>query len=173
MAYSFKRGFTLIELVIVIVILAILAIVAIPKFLNFSKDAQIAKLEEIKSNLSNASKLIYAKSVLAGKTSGTHTLPFYNHNIEVVGGYPSNSWNNGVRRLFIQDRGSAWGYRDNCIFEFCGGGGAGAFATDEGILQGAIVIWPEGYAYDTFCNVAYLNPGDGQPPQIVVSTSGC
>lgn len=53
-----KKGFTLIELIIVIAIIAILAAVAIPKFTSISKDAKI------KSDIANAKTISNAVSAL-------------------------------------------------------------------------------------------------------------
>lgn len=53
-----KKGFTLIELIIVIAIIAILAAVAIPKFSSISKDAKI------KSDIANAKTISNAVSAL-------------------------------------------------------------------------------------------------------------
>lgn len=53
-----KKGFTLIELIIVIAIIAILAAVAIPKFTSISKDAKI------KSDIANAKTISNAVAAL-------------------------------------------------------------------------------------------------------------
>jgi len=59
---SKKRGFTLVELIIVIVLLGILSAVAAPRFVDFSKDARITSLQKIKAELKYATDAIYAKA---------------------------------------------------------------------------------------------------------------
>ncbi|NLS14710.1 prepilin-type N-terminal cleavage/methylation domain-containing protein [Vibrio sp. SM6] len=46
-----KRGFTLIELVVVIVVLGILAVIAAPRFINISDDARVAALQSMQGSV--------------------------------------------------------------------------------------------------------------------------
>jgi len=53
-----KKGFTLIELIVVIAILGILVLLAAPKFLGYTKNAKVATMQADVKTLSNAA-LIY------------------------------------------------------------------------------------------------------------------
>lgn len=57
-----KRGFTLIELVVVVVILGIIAVTAAPRFLNLQSDARKATLEATKGALESAFQIFSAKA---------------------------------------------------------------------------------------------------------------
>lgn len=61
-----RKGFTLIELIIVVVILSLLAIVAIPKFADLQKDAKIAALEGIAGSMRSAALLTKSKARASG-----------------------------------------------------------------------------------------------------------
>ncbi|GAK87295.1 MSHA pilin protein MshA [Vibrio ponticus] len=56
-----KKGFTLIELVVVIVILGILGVLAAPRFLDIQRDAKIATLEATKGALESAFDMFAAE----------------------------------------------------------------------------------------------------------------
>lgn len=71
-----KKGFTLIELIIVIAIIAILAAVAIPKFTSISKDAKI------KSDIANAKTISNAVSALIA--DGKINIPSAEGGIKIV-----------------------------------------------------------------------------------------
>jgi MSHA pilin protein MshA len=66
-----KRGFTLIELVVVIIILGILAVVAAPKFINLKSDALTASLKGLQGALKSANTLVYSKLCCQVKKSST------------------------------------------------------------------------------------------------------
>jgi len=66
-----RKGFTLIELVMVIVILGILAAVAIPTFFNLQGEARVSAVRGALGGLRSGVAIWYAKEA----TSGTPTFP--------------------------------------------------------------------------------------------------
>ena len=64
-----KKGFTLIELVIVIVILGILAATLAPKFINLQKDAKIAVVKALDGSIKTAMNLTRARWLLLDNQS--------------------------------------------------------------------------------------------------------
>lgn len=83
-----KKGFTLIELVMVIVILAILAAVAVPRFIDLKSDAQASTAKGIGGAIAGAANIMHAQFILRNTvyqlgdtTAPTDTGLLYNANI--------------------------------------------------------------------------------------------
>jgi len=86
-----KRGFTLIELVIVIVILGLLAAVAIPKFIDLITDAKVSTTKAGLGSIRGVIALSYSKAAAAGTPAYPTTVTTGNF---FDGKLPVNSLNN-------------------------------------------------------------------------------
>ncbi|MBU1810185.1 MAG: prepilin-type N-terminal cleavage/methylation domain-containing protein [Candidatus Omnitrophica bacterium] len=77
-----RKGFTLIELIMVIVIIAILAVIVIPRFINLRRDAQIAACAGTGAGINAALSHYYARQAIAGTAAfpaNLHTAAFLNY----------------------------------------------------------------------------------------------
>ncbi len=66
---SNRRGFTLIELVIILIILGIVGAVAIPKYINMREEAARATARAILGALRGANSVVWSKLIINGDTS--------------------------------------------------------------------------------------------------------
>ena len=88
-----KRGFTLIELVVVMVILGILAAVAIPKFVNLTTEAKVASTKGLLGGVRSAISIDYAR--YAAQNNGNTAWPTAANLPGLLqGGVPQNPYTN-------------------------------------------------------------------------------
>ena len=147
-----KKGFTLIELIIVIVILGILAAIAIPKFIGFSKEAKISALHGIEGSLKSAMSIVHSKWLVSGANSDTVTLEdgttvdVYNADNDSRSGYPKAS-NDGILKAI----------------EYSTSGGLQVSANNDIVT----------FKYSDNCKVEYKADNSSSIPAVIVTTSGC
>lgn len=176
-----KKGFTLIELIIVIVILGILAVVAAPRFIDFSKDARVSTINSVASSMKVASELVNLKARIANVDEGILTienLGLPSDQVQVHGGYPEGYWN-GVWKYILQlsDSIDYTNINSTCtISDLCGVGrqtSAPGFPEATNGSRGIVMIWPKGMKLSDLCYAYYYNREDGSEPTTGEVVSGC
>jgi len=99
-----KKGFTLLELIILIVIVGVLAGVAIPRYVNLVRNATDGTAKSVLGALRTQNSLIFSERVVRG-TTATYTMGFIANN---VAGLKGISWTTAATRFTMTVKGNTY-----------------------------------------------------------------
>lgn len=171
-----KRGFTLLELIVVIIILGIVATSILPKLLDLSSDARVATLQGLKGSIASASTAVYAKAAME-RTESLVDEPliingeeiYTNYGYPNVGGSSDNAFSTSDIVVWLNVNVS---YSDTADSDW--------YLDIKSIYT--IVFYPQDYVVSdkdgdgdaTECNVTYIDAAsEGELPSITVYSDDC
>ncbi|MDF1503702.1 prepilin-type N-terminal cleavage/methylation domain-containing protein [Roseisolibacter sp. H3M3-2] len=134
-----RKGFSLIELLIVVVIIGILAAIAIPKFANTKEKAYIAQMKSDLKNLASAQESYFADNNAYANLAAIQAAPYswtvsggaqVTPNITAAAG--------GWSATLLDARVTSAGATDNCGIYAGGVAAPNAAVTAEGVVG----CWP-------------------------------
>lgn len=149
-----KKGFTLIELIVVIVILGILSSTALPKFINLKKDAEQAVFEAHFAAAKSSVTMYHFSWHAKGNPSGT----FGNYSsLPSITGYPAGG--NNLNTAFESDCITIWSDllqgQDLPLGFITANNNWGSSVANDDWLGNAGQISALGESEDLFCHFVY------------------
>jgi len=166
-----RKGFTLVELVVVVVVLGVLSALALPRLLNFGSDARASKVTALTGSIREAAQIIHSKAIVqVTDSAATGTVTADGASINTVYGYPdandglASGGSGGANGIVAAVNVTAAG--DNLTISYAAG-------TTTFAVQGAVTAATCGVTYSNATATVSGPTTTVTPPAIVATTSGC